>query len=167
MKKENKIKKYWIIILLFVLATISIGYALFADVLNIHGTARTVGEFDIQISESTIISAVGCTPTTTISSDKKSLLLEVPNLKYPGATTTINVVVKNQGNIAAKLLSVDLTGHDDPDIRVIYSSLVPGIILEAEETHSFDINIAWDLESTIKEQKTLYFEATLNYEQDV
>ena len=164
-KRKND-KLYLIISLVAVLFTMTIGYAIFSESLNINGTAVTTGVFDVQFSSTSIASSTGCTPTSTISGDKNSLTIAVPNLAYPGATSTISVTVKNTGNIAANLTSVNVTGNTDPDITVTYPTWATAVVLNPNETYSFNITVAWATASTVA-NKNVTFTATLNYQQSV
>ena len=164
-KKQNK-KTFLILSLFAALFTMTIGYAIFSESLNIGGTAVTTGTFDVQFSATSITSNTGCNPTSTISADKNALTISVPDLAYPGAGTTISVTVKNNGNIAADLLSVNVTGNTNPDITVTYPTWATGVVLEPNETYTFNINVAWATTSTVA-NNNVTFTAVLNYEQAV
>lgn len=166
-KKKKKDDKIYIIISLFaVILTMTIGYAIFSESINVTGTAVTTGTFDIEFNATSITSSTGCTPTSTISGNKNTLTISVPDLAYPGATTTISVTVKNVGNIQAKLLSVNLTGNTDPDIIVTYPTFPTGTTIAAGATYQFNITVAW-APASIVANKNVSFTATLNYEQSV
>ena len=170
MKKQNKKKfktnRYYIITLIVILLVMGVGYAVFNKSLDIFGTATTSGEHDIQFSATSIKTSTGCIPTSTISGDKNSLNISVPDLAYPGATATISVTVKNIGNIASKLISVPVTGNSDPDIVVTFPSFSTETVLAPAGTYTFDIVVTWAAASTTT-NKNVSFTATLNYEQSV
>lgn len=164
-KKQVGDRTYLIVSLAIVFLSLTIGYAIFSETLNISGTAQTTGSFNVEFFSKTVI-GTKCTPTATIAADKNSLTISVPDLQSPGATATVSVVVKNTGNTTAELLSVDLTGNADPDIEVIYApTFTTGVAIAAGDTYAFDITVTWKTEST--NNATLAFTATLNYQQGV
>lgn len=165
-KKKVKTNRYYIIALILILLVMGVGYSIFNKSLDIFGTATTSGEYDIQFSATSIKSSVGCIPTSTISGDKNSLNISVPDLAYPGATATISVTVRNTGNIASELISVPVTGNSDTDIVVTFPSFATGTVLAPADTYTFDIVVTWAAASTTT-NKNVSFTATLNYEQSV
>ncbi|MDD3452975.1 MAG: hypothetical protein PHN42_01690 [Bacilli bacterium] len=165
-KKKQNSRVYVIISLCAILFTMTIGYAIFSEALNINGTAVTTGIFDVQFSATSITSATGCTPTSTISTDKNGLTISVPDLAKPGSNAVISVTVKNTGNIDANLLSVNVTGNNDSDVTVTYPTWPTGVVLAPNETYTFDITVAWATSSTVA-NKNVTFTATLNYQQTV
>ncbi|MDD2434748.1 MAG: hypothetical protein PHO63_00650 [Bacilli bacterium] len=168
MKRKTKSdKKYVIFVLIAILLSFTVGYALFSEVLNISGTATTTGTFDIEFTSATPAASpdtIGCNPTATISADKNTLTIAVPDLSQPGAKATINVVVTNVGNIAAELLSVDVTGNTDPDIVVQYPNWPTTVTLEPLQTYEFPVVVSWDPDSSTS-NKEVTFTAALNYQQ--
>lgn len=164
-KKQNS-KIYWTLILLVALLSLAVGYAIFNKSLNINGTAIASGNFNVEFLASSIVSSSGCTPTSTISESKDNLRISVPDLNNPGSGATISVIVKNTGNVAAKLLNVVVTGENDPDITISYPKWKTGIILNPSETYEFNISINWNKNSNVID-KSLIFTATLNYEQNI
>ena len=165
MKRKKKTDKtFFIVALVVVLLTFAVGYAMFSETLNVSGTAQTSGNFDVEFFNTSITSSSGCTPTSTISGNKNTLTIAVPDLQKPGSTATVSVTVKNTGNIAANLLSVDVTGNTDPDIKVTYPTWTTGVNLAAGATYTFSITVAWDSASTVA-NKNVSFTAALNYEQ--
>lgn len=165
-KKKQNSRVYVIISLFAVLFTMTIGYAIFSESLNIGGTAVTTGIFDVQFSATSIASSTGCTPTSTISTDKNGVTISVPDLGKPGANAVVSVTVKNTGNIDANLLSVNVTGNTNPNITVTYPTWTTGVVLAPNETYTFNITVAWALTSTVA-NTNIAFTATLNYEQTV
>ena len=160
-------KKYFIVSLFIVLLSLGVGYAIFSDTLNIAGTATVTGNFDVEFASATVVENEHSNDATAvISADKKTLTIDAPDLRQPGAEVTVSVVVENVGNINAELLSVNLTGDDDPDIVVTYPEFPVGTVLEPSLTHEFDIVIEWSTESQ-ESEKTLNFSAELNYQQEV
>lgn len=165
MKKQKNIQ-YLLVALVATICLITGGYALFGDSLNINGIASTSGLFNLEFYSTSVTSITDCTANSTISSDKNGLNIDVEDLKKPGSSAKINVVVKNSGNIAANLISIDMNNINDPDIIVNYPTLETGVIIQPEETYVFDIIITWDINSTAV-NKNINFNVMLNYEQSI
>lgn len=164
--KHQNNRVYLIVILFIALFSIAAGYAIFSEALNINGTAATSGNFNVEFLASSIVTSTGCTPTSTISTDKNGITISVPDLKTPGSGTVISVVVKNTGNVTANLKDVVVTGNNDPDIKITYPIWATGILLQPGDTYVFSISVFWNNNST-NNNKSVTFSATLNYEQTV
>ncbi|MDD3452976.1 MAG: hypothetical protein PHN42_01695 [Bacilli bacterium] len=163
-KQNNKV--YFIIILFVAIFSLAAGYAIFSESLNINGTAVTSGNFNVEFLASSIVSSNGCTPTSTISTDKNGITISVPDLKTPGSGAIISVIVKNTGNVTANLLNVVVTGNNDSDINITYPEWPTGILLQPGDTYTFSISVFWNTNST-SSNKSITFSAKLNYEQSI
>lgn len=97
-------------IAIIVIGIASVAYASFATTLTINGTSTATGNWDVAILSVTPTAQVGATdhvstPTFTGTSATFNV-----DLAYPGATSSYQVVIKNNGNISAKVGSItDLT----------------------------------------------------------
>ena len=160
--KKTEGKRTFIISLVIIVLTLAVGYALFAEALNISGTATTSGDFDVEFFDATFIGD-RATGTAVIAGDKNSLTISV-DLEEPTSSATVNVVVRNVGSIDAELLSVDVTGDNDLDINVTYPTFDTVTVLSPLGTYEFDILIEWPEGSTGRELP-LEFTATMNYQQ--
>lgn len=58
MKNKKNDKKYFIVSLFIVVLSLAIGYAIFAETINITGTAQTTGTFDVEFFDATVASAM-------------------------------------------------------------------------------------------------------------
>lgn len=164
MKKKNN-KNYTIVSLFIVVLSLAVGYAIFAESLNITGTAQTTGSFDVEFSSATVTNqTLSSGASTNISGDKNTLTLAAPDLQLPGATVTYNVIVKNVGNIDAELLEVVPIGGTDPDVPVTFPTFTVGTILEANGEYQFDIVVEWDADSSTGD-KNINYSVELNYQQ--
>ena len=166
MKRKKNDRKYYILILVAVVVTLSVGYALFADVLNISGTFTASGNFDLEFTSASVgSSSQAGTPTATISGDKNTLTLAAPTLLKPGATVTYDVTVSNVGNVDALLTNIAVTGNNDTDIQVdIAPAITNGQTIAASGTFDFEITVTWKLASETG-NKTVNYSVTLDYEQ--
>jgi uncharacterized repeat protein (TIGR01451 family) len=166
MKKKNNDRRYFIASLFIVVLSLAVGYAVFAETLNISGTAQTTGSFDVEFFSATFVENNGTTgASATISGDKNSLTLGVTSLSLPGDSVTYTVTVKNVGNIDAELLSVDVTGDvADIDVNVTFPTWTTGVTLGAGLTYQFDIVVEWDIDS-VTGDKDIAYTVALNYQQ--
>jgi len=102
-----------IIAVLAALLTLSIGYALFSQTINVTGTATGQGSFDMQITQASIVSQVGSSgATVSLSNSNHTLNISVPKLEYPGAYVDIQYTIQNKGTINALLTKSSTTGAD-------------------------------------------------------
>lgn len=160
---KGKKKNYALVILLILLVGISVGYAAFAQVLTINGTANANGNFALKFTNAVIDPNVGATKSTTsISANGDTLSINM-DLEYPGAGATVTATITNTGSIAAKLKDVTFTGNDDPDIQVTFDKATVGEVIEPNGTKEVLITVKWAENSTTA--KKLNFTATLDYEQ--
>lgn len=161
---KTKKKNYALLILLILLIGISVGYAAFAQVLTINGTANANGNFNLKFTKAEIDPSVGAEgSTTSISAAGENLSINM-NLEYPGAGGIVTATITNTGSIAAKLKNVVFTGDDDPDITVDFDKAVVGEVITPGETKDILITVKWDEDSETA-KKVLNFTATLEYEQ--
>ena len=163
MRRRNN-KLYTVIGIMVLFLSMTMGYALFSNTVSVSGTAVSTGTYNISFRRVDILESVGCNPEVSISSDRNTLTINVPDLEKPSSYATINVRVRNYGTIPAELLSVDVTGDGDEDIKIEYPAWETGEVLQPSTNYVFPITIRWDEDSTIT-GKTISFTATLNYRQ--
>lgn len=169
---KNKKRNYVIVVLVVLLLALAVGYAAFSDTLTISGTANAKGTFDMEFTSATIDTATAegidkDNSTATISADKNTVTVTVKDLAYPGAGTNVTVVAKNVGTIPAKLKTLNFTGLDDADIEVKFpDGLAVGEKIEPNGTCTITFSVKWKTDSDLKTEKTVNFNATLEYEQD-
>ena len=88
----------------------SVAYASFATTLTINGTGTATGNWDVQIISITPTAQTGATDHASTPSFTATTATFNVDLAYPGATSSYNVAIKNNGNITAKLSTMtDLT----------------------------------------------------------
>ena len=161
LSKENKI----IIGIVMVVLVLSVGYAIFSESINIGGTARASGEFNIIFNSVGTLKEEGSSGATAeISSNKKSLTVNVPKLEYPSAYVEVPVVIKNVGSIKAILKGIETVGLDTTDIKVSYSGVTQDEELGTNEERNMKIKVTWDSASTTIVDN-ITFKIGLNYEQ--
>ncbi len=181
-KKENK-KKIFIIILIVLLLGLAVGYAAFADTLNISGTANASGSFDIEFNSAKVVTSAGVNETetkATISEDKNTLTVTVKDLAYPGAGAQFQAVIKNVGTVPAKVKAVTPTNIDGNGNAIVIKGLdaitTSHPVLAPNGTCTIDFTVEWDPDvTTLDETKAgegkddlaeLSFNLEIEYEQD-
>lgn len=170
-KRRRRNSNSLILILIILLLGISVGYASFADTLNIVGTANANGKFSIEFTSGKITDSKGINileSSAIISESKDTLAINIKDMQYPGSGATISCVIKNTGTVPAKLTGVTFSGNDDSDISITYSDdLKIGQTLGVNESWTLKFVVKWNIDSTLSEPKAINFKATLNYEQDI
>ena len=142
-----------------------VGYAIFSESINVGGTASASGEFNIIFnSVGTIKEAGSSGATAEISSNKKSLTVNVPKLEYPSAYVEVPVVIKNMGSVTAKIIGIETVGLDTTDIKVTYSGVAQNERMAPNEERNMKIKVTWDSASTTIVD-SLTFSISINYEQ--
>ena len=114
---ETKHKNALIVALLAVVLVMTVGYAAFAQQLNIEGNATITSKWDVHFQEGAenyqVGSLMGTTPTGDITVEPGGLTATFEaELISPGDTITYNVPIVNAGNINAKLNEMTLSGND-------------------------------------------------------
>ena len=93
-----------------VVSGVSIAYAAYAQNLTINGTSTATGNWDVRIMSITPTAQVGATDHASPPSFTTTTATFNVDLAYPGATSSYQVVIRNNGNINAELSSItDLT----------------------------------------------------------
>lgn len=103
-------KNKFIAIAIIVISAAGIAYASFATNLTINGTATATGNWDVRILSITPTAQVGATDHVSTPSFTTTTATFNVDLAYPGATSSYQIAIKNNGNISAKLSTItDLT----------------------------------------------------------
>ena len=160
---KTKKKNYVLVVLFVLLIGISVGYAAFAQVLTINGTANANGNFKLAFTDAQIDPKVGAENSNTVISATGDTLSINMDLEYPGAGAVVTATITNTGSIDAELKNIVFTGNDDPDIQVTFDNAVLNEVIEPNGTKEVLITVKWNEESTTA--KTLNFKATLEYVQ--
>jgi hypothetical protein len=88
----------------------SVAYASFASTLTINGTGTATGNWAVNIISITPTAQTGATDHVSTPSYTSTSATFNVDLAYPGATSSYQVAIKNNGNISAKLSTItDLT----------------------------------------------------------
>lgn len=140
-----KRRKIILVILIFITLSLFIAYYIFKIDTNYEKVAGDKS-FNVIFKKIGKIKEVNSKETKAIiSSNRKYIYIDVPNLLVQGAYAEIPIVVKNVGNLPAKLVSITEYGLDtDGPIGVYYEGI--GVtdtpILPGKEK-SFVVRIGW------------------------
>lgn len=176
MKKTNR-KNHIIIVLVVLLLALAIGYAAFSATLNINGTAKGTGSWDVHFKQagrflqadgSTVDTAhKGTAPISTTTTTNDTMTVTV-DLAYPGDGVLLEAIVENSSTMPAKLTGFTIDGTDD-DFEVTQASGGPAVneVLAANGgTCTATFLIKWKQDSKVTALGTKTFTITYNYEQD-
>ena len=159
-----------IIVLVVVLLALAIGYAAFSSTLTINGNVNGAASWDIKFTEAKLLAADGTTAadtsygTATISEDGLTVTATI-KLSYPGDGVILQTVVTNNGQIPAKLKSVNITNPTSADVKVTPATPTEGEELVARGKCKTQYVIKWDSNSTATSVNDT-FKVTFTYEQN-
>ncbi len=135
-----------------VVALASVAYAAFAQLLTINGTGTATGTWDIQITSITAKNQTGATDHATTPSFTATSATFNVDLAYPGATSTYDVVIENQGSIPAKLdtlTNLAAKNAESPvDITYSISGVAVNDTLAAGASTTATVTVTWVAGST-------------------
>ncbi len=156
-KTRNKIFVGCLALLLVMVA----GYALFSQNLNITGTAKAQGDFDIEIVRAEITSEKGSAgATATISNDGRALTITVPKLEYPSAYVDVSYDIENKGSIPAIFKNYSITG----ETNVIKSEFTfENFFYDKGDKQTENIRIYWDKDKNITNEENATITLKMNF----
>ncbi len=165
-RKNNK--NLILLILILVIVGMAVGYAALSQALVINGTANITTEWKILFTDIQEGDFVGAESKTQPSYTATTATFDV-NLLYPGASAEYIVTVANQGNIDAKITSIDgidtANAMAPKDIKYTIDA-VKDDLLSAGSTKTYTVKVSWDADATVvPDTKTKTATITLNYEQ--
>ena len=158
-KTRNKIFVGCLALLLVMVA----GYALFSQNLNITGTAKAQGDFDIEIVRAEITSEKGSAgATATISNDGRALTITVPKLEYPGSYVDVSYDIENKGTVPAIFKNYSITG----ETNVIKSEFrFENFFYDKGDKQTENIRIYWDKDKNITNEENATITLKTNFVQ--
>ena len=165
--KKNQKRNYVIIALLIILLALAVGYAAFTQTLTISGTATGTGTWNVHFDSTATISPSGhSTLGPQVTND--TVTVNDLTLGYPGDGCTLTVNIVNDGNLAAKLTSLEiLDAEDQPfsnsDIQ-IEAPDIASETLAAGETCPVTIAISWK-EDSMATSASADFKVKFTYDQ--
>ena len=158
-KTRNKIFVGCLALLLVMVA----GYALFSQNLNITGTAKAQGDFDIEIVRAEITGEKGSAgATATISNDGRALTITIPKLEYPGAYVDVSYDIENKGTVQAIFKNYSITG----ETNVIKSEFrFENYFYDKGAKQTENIRIYWDKDKNITNEEKATITLKTNFVQ--
>ena len=157
-----------ILCLLVLLLSSGISYAIFTDAISVNGTASGVGTFDMNVTNVSVAEEIGNIGSTIeVSSDKKTVTVNVPALQYPGAYTLFSVTIKNEGTVNAKLIDIVENSMGDSNIGVSYTNIAKNSTLAVNESITFNVKVEWISTSTAASKEGASINIDFIYEQNV
>lgn len=183
MRIAKKMKKHIIVAFICLLLCISVGYASFAETLEILGTAEGTAVWDVRFTSGGIVSEGNIIPNTGIidnNSDVRTLTIELigeNQLKYPGDVKRVRAVIKNNSSMPVKRENFTIVNPDNDDITFNCinlngnainsgSSYGSGETLAAGESCIYEFEIGWDANSTETSVSGTY-SITFDYVQNI
>jgi len=125
----------------------SAAYAAFAQILTISGTSTATGNWDVEIISITKTSGTGATDHASTPSFTGTSATFNVDLAYPAATETYDVVMKNLGNINAKVSGIpDVTAinaADPSDVKYTVSGIAVNDPLTPGSTVTSTVTVTW------------------------
>lgn len=164
MKKQSLL----IVIVILILLGVSVGYSVVRISTNVKGKTSIVKNLDVEFESIGKIEEYGSYGATAeISDDKKTVLINVPKLSYMGAYAVVPIMVKNVGQIPAKLESIYEYGTNDNEaIKITYDGIaVTDKALNPLEEEKFFIKVSWENELK-QDSSEIEFYIRFNYVQE-
>jgi hypothetical protein len=145
-------KHKFMLVAIIATAIASVAYASFATTLTISGTGTATGNWDVAITGITASGQVGATDHVSTPSFAATSATFNVDLAYPGATSSYQVVIKNNGNISAKVSSItDLTtiNSNAPSyLTYALSGVAANDVLAPGATDTATITVTWAASAT-------------------
>jgi len=164
MKKQSLL----IVIVILILLGVSVGYSVVRISTNVKGKTSIVKDLDVEFESIGKLEEYGSYGATAeISDDKKTVLINVPKLSYMGAYAVVPIMVKNVGQIPAKLESIYEYGTNDNEaIKITYDGIaVTDKALNPLEEEKFFIKVSWENELK-QDSSEIEFYIRFNYVQE-
>ena len=166
---KTKKRSQLLIVLLILLITLAIGYAVFSDQVVIGGTATMAGNIEIVFKSGTVHgNGYG---DAIVSTDGKTLNVDV-ELTYPGDGTMVTAIIENKGTVPVSLSQFTLSGVS-PELIVTFPLANGGSnsdVILSGGTCEVIFAVEWDPaddSDNNSPSKTGSFTATFDYIQDL
>lgn len=166
LKGNPLMRNKMIVAAVLVVGLASVAYAAFAQILTISGTSTVTGNWDVEIISITRTSGTGATDQASTPSFTGTTATFDVDLAYPAATATYEVVMKNLGNISAKVSTIpDLTAINaqaPSDVKYAISGVAVDDPLAPGDTTTATVTVTW-LSGSNTNVTTASKTATLDY----
>ena len=156
---QNKIIA--VLIVLACVLSFNIGYAKYSNASSDTNIASTNRQLDVQFSNPKITNVIGANEKNSyikLSTDRKSLNLNISDLAYPGAEVEYSVDIVNTGNYPAIIDNIKTSGFkDDGAIKIkgLENFKSSSHVLHSGEKYTLTFSIGWDKSyNTVVEERT-------------
>lgn len=170
-KIENKI--ITVLILLACLLLFNTGYAKHTNASSNTALAFTNKQLDLGFTNAKVIKSIGANEKESyikLTTDKKSLNLNVSDLAYPGAEVEFSVDIVNTGILPAKVDSIKANGFEDNNaikIKGLENINNSDIVLHPGDSYTLNFAIYWDRNYNIVNDSNIMFNIKLNFSQNI
>lgn len=161
-------KRVLIITLLMIIFSFNIGYSKFVDSSSILETSNSVGIFNLEFDDVYIKKSNGININNSIvkiMQNKKDIYISIADLAYPGAGATISANIINNGNIPAKINSINVLGLNENSVIKVKLVEEKDRIINPNEKTNINIMVEWDKNCNRNVDETQSFKINLNYVQ--
>ncbi len=153
--------------LIAIVCIMAISYAAFSQTLNINGTASISSTWDIKIINVTTKNIIGNATKAFEPVVSDTAATFKTNLVKPGDSMTYEVTIANNGNIDAKVESIEMTDSNNPDIIFSKSGINENDLLEAGARQTYDVTITYNKDTTSQPKElSATLTVKLNYVQN-
>lgn len=156
MRQEKGLQNIIIVVLSVAVLAMSVGFAVYAQQLNVNGTATfTAAKWDVHFNTSSF-AETGSINATSKNVGNTAITYSV-TLPSPGTEYSFTVDVKNYGTIDAALEAITLSGLTEAQKKYIsytvnyngtdYTETTDGLAedLMVDDTHTMTVNVAYIL----------------------
>ena len=163
MKKNNIIISF----LIAIVCIMAIGYAAFSSKLNILGISTIDSDWNVKIINVTVKNVFGNADKAIEPVYSSTSATFKTNLEKPGDSMTYEVTIANEGDIDAKVESIETTKSNNPAIVFSTEGIEENDLLESGSTQTYEVTIAYS-DSVVTQPEVLSGTLTvkLNYVQN-
>lgn len=164
MKKQNLL----IILIIFSLLVMLIGYSVFKMSTNIRNVMTSNSDINVEFkSIGKIYESGSVGADAVISKDRKIIFINIPKLTYQGAYVIIPIKVENVGTTPVRLSSIyEYDTKDSDTIKVYYDGIaITDKVLNPGDIEEFRVKVIWENNQDNKPIK-MNFYIRLNYVQE-
>lgn len=172
MRRKHGQKNLLIGFLIAAILMMSVGYAALASQLKIEGVSGITGNFEVKFTSITEGNATGSATNKTAASITDTTATFDVEFVSPGDSMTYEIVVKNTGNLPAKLDSIVglPSAIDNTPIKYTVTGVQEGDTLGVNETVTVTVKAEYDGSVTTQpteDQLSKTLSVTLNYVQSL
>ncbi len=153
--------------LVAIVCIMAIGYAAFQTTLNITGTASITSDWNIKITDVTTKNVIGDATKAFEPVVSDTAVTFKTNLVSPGDSMTYEVTISNEGNVDAKVESIEMTDSKNPAIVFQTSGINENDLLEAGQKQTYNVIVSYsDTITSQPEEISATLTVKLNYVQN-